>query len=315
MKNLKDVIILLGPTSVGKTRVSIKIARALKTEIISADSMQIYKGMDIGTAKPYREELLIVRHHMIDIVEPSERYSVGRFVEEVVPVIEHLLSNRKIPLIVGGTGLYIKALTRGLFSAPEADEELRRELKRQEQQAPGSLYKKLMELDPEKARELNPRDLRRIIRALEVIFKAEHPISDLQKELTSPLPYNFTKIGLTRNRKELYRMIELRVEEMFRQGLVEEVKRLLEKTPSETPLQAIGYKEVVEYLEGKKSLEETIHLIKRATRRYAKRQFTWFRKEPGIQWVDITGIHDTDEIFNKVLKETSLKRFISNEPL
>ncbi len=311
MKKESDVIILLGPTSVGKTSVSIKIALALDTEIISADSMQIYKGMDIGTAKPSREELSTVKHYMVDIIEPCERYSVGRFVEEVVPVIEHLHSKGKIPLIVGGTGLYIKALTRGLFSAPEADEELRRELKRQEAEAPGSLYKKLMELDPEKARQLSPNDLRRIIRALEVIFKAEHPLSYLQKELTRPLPYNFTKIGLTRNRKELYRMIELRVEEMFKQGLVEEVKILLEKKPSETPLQAIGYKEVIDYLKGKKSLDETIHLVKRATKRYAKRQFTWFRKEPGIQWVDITGIHEPDEIFTKVLQETSLKQFIS----
>ncbi|RMG69452.1 MAG: tRNA (adenosine(37)-N6)-dimethylallyltransferase MiaA [Nitrospirae bacterium] len=306
-----DVIILLGPTSVGKTSLSIKIAQALDTEIISADSMQIYRGMDIGTAKPSREELSMVRHHMIDIVEPSERYSVGRYVEEVVPIIEELHRRGKIPLIVGGTGLYIKALTRGLFSAPEADQELRNELKRQEEKSPGSLYQKLKELDPEKASMINPSDRRRIIRALEVCFKTDHPISDLQRELTEPLPYRFTKIGLTRDRKELYRLIELRVDDMFRRGLVEEVRRLIEANPSETPLQAIGYKETIDYLKGKRGLEETVRLIKRATKRYAKRQFTWFRKEPDIQWVDITGMFDVDEIFKKVLSETTLKGFIA----
>ncbi len=314
MKNTRDVIVLLGPTSVGKTALSIKIARALDTEIISADSMQIYRGMDIGTAKPSKEELSMVPHHMIDIVEPSERYSVGRFIEEVIPIIEGLHKRGKIPLVVGGTGLYIKALTRGLFSAPEADEDLRAELKRQEAENPGCLYRKLKELDPEKAASLNPNDTRRIIRALEVCFRAERPISELQREFTSPLPYSFTKIGLTRLRKELYRMIEERVDEMFQRGLIEEVRRLLEKNPSETPLQAIGYKEVISYLEGKKSLEETIHLVKRATKRYAKRQFTWFRKEPDIQWVDITGLFDTDAIYRRVLEKTTLRSFISDEP-
>ncbi|RME64464.1 MAG: tRNA (adenosine(37)-N6)-dimethylallyltransferase MiaA [Nitrospirae bacterium] len=232
-----------------------------------------------------------------------------------MPIIEGLHKKGKPPLIVGGTGLYIKALTRGLFSAPEADEELRRELKTLEARAPGTLYRKLQSLDPEKAKELNPNDLRRIIRALEVCFRTEHPISELQQELTEPLPYSFTKIGLTRDRRELYRMIEERVDEMFRKGLVDEVRRLLEKNPSETPLQAIGYKEVVDYLEGKKSLDETIHLIKRATKRYAKRQFTWFRKEPDIQWVDITGIQDPEVIFKKLLSETTLKRFVLSSAL
>ncbi|NOX21224.1 MAG: tRNA (adenosine(37)-N6)-dimethylallyltransferase MiaA [Nitrospirae bacterium] len=309
MKN-RDVIVLLGPTSVGKTALAIKIARVLDTEIISADSMQIYRGMDIGTAKPSKEELSMVRHHMIDIIEPSEGYSVGRFLDQAVKTIEALHKRGRIPLVVGGTGLYIKALTRGLFSAPEADEDLRRELKMKEKQCPGYLYKMLCELDPEKAASINPNDLRRIIRALEVYFKTARPISELQKELTEPLPYSFTKIGLTRDRKELYRMIEKRVDEMFERGLVQEVQRLLEKHPSETPLQAIGYKEVILYLEGKKSLDEVISMVKRATKRYAKRQFTWFKKEEAVQWVDITGMFSVEEIYEKVLKETDLKRFI-----
>ena len=312
MKN-RDVIVLLGPTSVGKTALAIRIARALDTEIISADSMQIYRGMDIGTAKPTKDELRKVKHHLIDVVDPSERYSVGRYIEEAVKIIETLHLRERIPLVVGGTGLYIKALTRGLFSAPEADEELRRELKRQEEESPGILYRKLAELDPEKAANINPNDLRRIIRALEVCFKTQRPISVLQARLTEPLPYRFTKIGLKRDRKELYRMIEQRVDEMFAQGLVKEVERLLSKNPSETPLQAIGYKEVILYLEGKKSLQEVIQLVKRATKRYAKRQFTWFKKEAEVQWVDITGLYSVDEIYEKVLRETNLKRFILTE--
>jgi tRNA dimethylallyltransferase len=272
--------------------------------------MQIYKGMDIGTAKPTKEQLSQVKHHMIDIIEPSESYSVGRYIKEVKPIIERLHSLQKVPLVVGGTGLYIKAMTRGLFEAPEANPELRKQLKEIEERNPGTLYAELQRLDPQKAKEVSPTDLRRIIRALEVIMTAERPMSSLQRELTSPLPYQFYKIGLTRDRKELYRIIEKRVEEMFNRGLVEEVERLLKKNPTEVALQAIGYKEVIAYLRGETELEETIRVIKKATKRYAKRQFTWFRKEEAVQWVDITGLFDPEEIFQKIIRETNLKEFI-----
>lgn len=303
----KRILILTGPTCVGKTGLSLLIAEYLDTEIISADSMQIYRGMDIGTAKPSHDERRRVRHHMIDIVEPSERYNAGRYIDDVMPIIRSLHGRGAIPLVVGGTGLYIRAMTRGIFDAPQSDPELRAYLRELEEASPGILYGKLQELDPEKASLIKPGDLRRIIRALEVILKTGSPMSVLEREFTKPLPYEFIKIGLTRQRRELYRMIEERVDEMFRQGLVEEVKRLLERNPSETPLQAIGYKEVIAYLRGEQSLDETVHLVKRATKRYAKRQFTWFRKEPGIQWVDITGLRDERDIFEKVLKGTTLK--------
>ena len=303
----KRILILTGPTCVGKTGLSLLIAEYLDTEIISADSMQIYRGMDIGTAKPSHDERRRVKHHMIDIVEPSERYSAGRYIDDVMPIIRSLHGRGVIPLVVGGTGLYIRAMTRGIFDAPQSDPELRAYLRELEEASPGILYGKLQELDPEKASLIKPGDLRRIIRALEVILKTGSPMSVLEREFTKPLPYEFIKIGLTRQRRELYRMIEERVDEMFRQGLVEEVKRLLERNPSETPLQAIGYKEVIAYLRGEQSLDETVHLVKRATKRYAKRQFTWFRKEPGIQWVDITGLRDERDIFEKVLKGTTLK--------
>jgi len=302
----KRVIIITGPTGVGKTGVSLLVAEALGTEIISADSMQVYRGMDIGTAKPSLEERARVRHHMIDIVDPSETYSAGRYIRDVTPLIEGLLDSGRLPVVIGGTGLYIRTLTSGLFSAPEADPELRAALIELESRMPGRLYQELKRIDPLKASSIDPADKRRVIRALEVSLKAGRPVSELQRELTEPLPYKFIKIGLTRERGELYRMIEERVEEMFARGLVDEVARLLGMNPSETPLQAIGYKEVIGYIRGEQGLDETKLLVKRATKRYAKRQFTWFRKEEGIHWVDITGLLTPEEVFEKVESETGI---------
>jgi tRNA dimethylallyltransferase len=306
------VIIITGPTGVGKTGFSLLMAEALQTEIISADSMQIYRWMDVGTAKPAPEEKARVRHYMIDIVDPSETYSAGRYLRDVSPLIEGFHRRGKLPIVIGGTGLYIKTLTRGLFSAPEADPELRSALLSLEHRIPGRLYQELFKIDPQRACTIEPADKRRIIRALEVSLKAGRPVSELQRECTSPLPYEYIKIGLTRDRKELYRLIEERVEDMFARGLVDEVARLLRMNPSETPLQAIGYKEVFGYLRGELGLDETKLLVKRATKRYAKRQFTWFKKEDAIQWVDITGLFSPEEVFEKVGRETGIiSRFSS----
>lgn len=301
---MNKVLILLGPTGVGKTGASILLAKALNTEIISADSMQIYRHMDIGTAKPSKEERATVRHHMIDIVNPSEAYSTGKYIEAVVPIIEGLHKTERIPVVVGGTGLYIKAMTKGIFSGPSADWTLREYLLSMEKEENGSLYNYLKELDPEAAEKITPNDTRRIIRALEVCLKSKETLSEMQKKLTSPLPFEFIKIGLSRERKELYRMIEKRVDKMIIDGLVNEVKKAIEMTGnSEIPLpsmQAIGYKEVAMYLQGQITLDEAIRLVKRGTKRYAKRQFTWFRKEEGIHWFDITGIDDSREAFMRV---------------
>jgi tRNA dimethylallyltransferase len=297
---MNRVIILLGPTGVGKTGVSILLAKELKTEIISADSMQIYRHMDIGTAKPSKEERTIVKHHMIDIVNPWKSYSTGKYITTVIPIIDKLHGKLKIPIVVGGTGLYIKAMTRGIFSGPPADWTLREELLSTEKEGRGSLYNYLKELDTDAAGKITPNDTRRIIRALEVCLKSNTSISEMQKKLTQPLPYDFIKIGLTRDRKELYRMIEKRVAIMIESGLVEEVRNILTINPDRTPMQAIGYKEIAMYLYGDITLEEAIRLIKRGTKRYAKRQFTWFRKEEGIHWIDITGIYDNHEAFMRV---------------
>ncbi len=307
---MNKVIILLGPTGVGKTGASILLAKALNTEIISADSMQIYRHMDIGTAKPSKEERATVRHHMIDIVNPSEAYSTGKYIEAVVPIIEGLHKTERIPVVVGGTGLYIKAMTKGIFSGPSADWTLREYLLSMEKEENGSLYNYLKELDPEAAEKITPNDTRRIIRALEVCLKSKETLSEMQKKLTRPLPYEFIKIGLSRERKELYNMIEERVDKMIIDGLVNEVKKVIEMIGnSEIPLpsmQAIGYKDIAMYLQGQITLDEAIRLVKRGTKRYAKRQFTWFRKEEDIHWVNITGINESHEAFmrvNHVLKD------------
>jgi len=321
---MNKVIILLGPTGVGKTGISILLAKKLGTEIISADSMQIYKYMDIGTAKPAPEERAVVKHHMIDIVDPWESYSTGKYITAAASIIEGLNKTKKIPVVVGGTGLYIKAMTRGIFSGPSADWTLRENLLSMEKEEKGSLYNYLKKLDPEAAEKITPNDTRRIVRALEVCLKSNKSMSEIQKKLTQPLPYEFIKIGLSRERKELYRLIEKRVDKMVENGLTEEVNQVIglikdaetrrhgdTNTFSVSPvhhfsvssfssMQAIGYKEIAMYLHGKITLEEAIRLIKRGSKRYAKRQFTWFRKEEGIHWVDITGIDDSKEIFMRV---------------
>ncbi len=310
------VIILLGPTGVGKSGVSILLANALDTEIISADSMQIYRHMDIGTAKPTLGERAMVNHHMIDIVNPWETYSTGKYIEAVVPIMEELHKTGKIPIAVGGTGLYIKAMTRGIFSGPSADWSLREDLFSMEKKEKGSLYHLLKDLDPETAERITPNDTRRLIRAVEVCLKSVSSMSEMQRKMTKPLPYEFIKIGLYRDRKELYQMIEQRVDKMISNGLVEEAKRVIEMikdaatqsngTLPMPSMQAIGYKELALYLEGEITLEEATRLIKKRSKSYAKRQSTWFKKEEGICWIDITGIDDSNEIFMKVLPVVSV---------
>ncbi|WP_333653386.1 tRNA (adenosine(37)-N6)-dimethylallyltransferase MiaA [Dissulfurispira sp.] len=313
------VIILLGPTGVGKTAVSILLAKHLNTEIISSDSMQIYKHMDIGTAKPSEEEQQTVKHHMIDIVEPWESFSTGEYIKAVQPIIANLHNSNRIPIIVGGTGLYIKAMTRGIFKGPSADWDLRNELLQREEKFPGYLYEYLKSLDPVAASKIMPADTRRVVRALEVCLKSNKTMSEMHQLLTQPLPYEFIKIGITRDRKELYMMIEQRVDKMIDARLVDEVKNVIQMIKehfskselnsslithhsSLSSMQAIGYKEIAMHLNGEISLDEAIALVKKRSRNYAKRQFTWFKKEEGIQWIDVTGIHEPNEIFEAVVQ-------------
>ncbi|MDW7998944.1 MAG: tRNA (adenosine(37)-N6)-dimethylallyltransferase MiaA [Thermodesulfovibrio sp.] len=303
----KRIIILLGPTGVGKTDISITLAKLLNTEIISSDSMQIYKYMDIGTAKPNLQQRKEVIHHMIDIVNPWEYFSTGAYIEMASEIIENLFKKKKTPLVVGGTGLYLRAMTEGIFEGPDADWDLRTELLEKERDKPGSLYNLLKEIDPAKADKIYPSDLRRILRALEVFFKEKKRISELQETLTKPLPYDFIKIGITRERKELYRIIEERVDKMISSGLIEEVRKVLSLikknsvSPSPLPaLQAIGYKEIAGFLADLYSLEEAVRLIKKRTKNYAKRQFTWFKKEKDIKWFDVSGRYDFERIAEEI---------------
>ena len=303
---MNKIIVLLGPTGVGKTGASILLAKELGAEIISADSMQIYRHMDIGTAKPSEKERDGVIHHMIDIVDPSEAYSAGRYIADVTPVVERLIGQGRVPVIVGGTGLYIKAMTRGIFSGPSSDPELRERLLAMEKQRKGALCELLVKLDPEAAGRIEQNDVRRLIRAIEVCEKSSMTISDMQRDHTRPMPYDFVKIGLTRDRKELYRMIDSRVDEMLRAGLVEEVMTVLGMRTDMTPLQAIGYREIIRHLNNEIDLQESVRLIKRNSRRYAKRQYTWFRQEEDIRWVDVTGLHDSLQVLQAIKQALSL---------
>lgn len=317
---MNKVLILLGPTGVGKTGVSLLIAKALDTEIISADSMQIYRHMDIGTAKPTADERDGITHHMIDIAEPWETYSSGKYIAAVQPIIEQLLGQGKIPIIVGGTGLYIKAMTRGIFSGPSADWVLREELLTREQETKGILYEYLKTLDPVAVDKITPNDTRRLLRALEVCLKSGVKMSEMQQSFTRPLPYEFIKIGITRERKELYRMIEERADAMITGGLIGEVRMVIDLITNQNrmqderhtsgvseqryctvpSMQAIGYKEIARHLGGELSLTEAATLMKKASKRYAKRQFTWFRKEENILWINVTGMTDPHEILSKM---------------
>ncbi len=301
------VIIILGPTGVGKTGFSILLAKALDTEIISADSMQVYRHMDTGTAKPSPAQLKAVPHRLINILPPDESFSAGLFRQKAVEAINELHGRGRIPVIVGGTGLYIRSLTMGLFEGPSADWSLRRDLMEDERRFGGGyLYNKLRALDPGAAAGIQPNDLRRIVRALEVSIKEKKAISEVRRVMTRPSDYDFIKIGLSRDRKELYHLIEKRVDKMMESGLLEETRRLLGMKPDRTAMQAIGYKEMKMYLDGLVDLDEAVRLVKKRTKMYAKRQFTWFRKEPDIHWVDITGIMEADEIFAKVLNDVKI---------
>ena len=287
---LKKVLVILGPTASGKTKVSLEIADILKEEIISADSRQVYRFMDIGTAKPTLEQRKKVPHHLIDIVDPDQYFTVADYSRRAREALKEVVSKGKEPVIVGGSGLYLRALFKGIFKGPGRDEKIRQKLKdRAEKCGSESLYLELKKKDPEAAQKIGPHNLVRIIRALEVYELTGKRISDLQKEGEyPPEEYDFIKIGLNLNRKTLYQRIEQRVEEMIKAGLIDEVESLKRKgyDLSLAPLRTFGYKEIFQYLEGEISLDEAIDKIKLNTRHYAKRQLTWFKKEEEVIWMD-----------------------------
>lgn len=293
----QPVLIVVGPTAVGKTKFSLRLAEKLQAEIISADSMQVYKGMDIGTAKAGREEQKRVKHHLIDVVDPDQSFNVANYVSLAEKVLADLKARNKTALLTGGTGLYIDALIDGfLFPDSEADPKLRAELAAQAKKDPLSLHNRLKEVDAKSARRIHPNDHRRLVRALEVYLRTGEPISVLQeKKAQEERPYNPLYIGLNRRRPELYARINKRVDEMIALGLIEEVQGLLQAYPEQpTALQALGYKEIAWYLQGKMSLAEAIELLKRDTRRYAKRQLSWFRRNKKIHWFNVSKISEEE---------------------
>ncbi|HEW91964.1 MAG TPA: tRNA (adenosine(37)-N6)-dimethylallyltransferase MiaA [Thermotogaceae bacterium] len=292
--------IICGPTAVGKTRISIEIAKEFDAEIISMDSMQIYKYMDIGTAKPSLIERKMVPHHMIDIVYPDEEYNVYKYVKEALKIVDNIRSRRKLPIFVGGTGLYVDGLTKGIIEV-EPDKELRKKLKKFEEKNPGSLRSMLEEFDPLAAQKIHPNDLKRIIRALEVILKVKRKFSELQKNVVSS--GDFVLIILNRDRKELYERVNQRVENMIESGLIEEVKELLNMgyKPNLNSMKAIGYKETIDFIRGKYKFDEYVHVLKRNSRHYARRQLIWFRRyHDNTYWINLSEMP-----FDKSIEEIS----------
>ena len=282
------IIVICGATGIGKTSVGIELAQKFGGEIISADSMQIYRYMDIGTAKPTPAELAQVQHHMIDIVDPDEDYDAVQFSRQARDRIAEIAKRGRVPFIVGGTGLYIKALLHGLFQSKPVDPKIRNRLKIEaEKNGSQAFHERLQQVDPDTAGRLHPNDSYRILRALETIESTGKSISELHQEHGfEDDPYTALKIGLQMDRRKLYERIDKRVDLMIEAGLVEEVKKLLRMgyTADLKSMQSIGYRHVVEYLQDKVQWDECIRTLKRDTRRFAKRQFTWFGADQQIQW-------------------------------
>jgi tRNA dimethylallyltransferase len=281
------VAVLVGPTAVGKTAVALALAQAVGAEIVNADSVQVYRELDIGTAKPTAAERALVPHHLLDAAAPPEIYDAARYSLEGREVLARLQARQVPPLVVGGTGLYVKALLHGLFAEGSPRRGVRQRLREElTGYGPEFLHQRLAALDPPTAARLHPRDTYRLLRALEVMETTGQPLSALlAAHRFQDSPYRVLKIGLNLPREELYRRITLRLDLMLAQGWLAEVRGLLERyPPSLKPFQSIGYRHLSNFLTGRWSWEEAVTLLLRDTRRYAKRQLTWFRSDPEIQW-------------------------------
>ncbi|QSF42732.1 tRNA (adenosine(37)-N6)-dimethylallyltransferase MiaA [Paenibacillus tianjinensis] len=310
----RKVLVLLGPTAVGKTRLSLELAAAYNAEIISGDSMQVYRGMDIGTAKITSAEMKGIPHHLIDIHDPEDAYSAAEFQEQGKRLIEEISARGKLPFIVGGTGLYIESLCYGFrFSEAVADEAFRSEQDAfAEEHGAEALHARLAAVDPASAARLHPNDRRRIIRALEIHHQTKVTLSAAQADQKKESPYELCLIGLTMDRKILYKRIEDRIDQMLEQGLIQEVQGLLDKgyNRSLVSMQGLGYKEIAAYLAGELTYDEAVTLLKRDTRRFAKRQLSWFRHMKEIQWIEDFNEQNYPENLVKI-REIIYRRFES----
>ena len=285
-----NIYVIGGPTASGKSKLAVELAKRINGEIISADSMQIYKDMNIGTAKLTKEEMQGIKHHLLDFVSPEERYSVANFKTDAKIKIEEILKKGKTPIIVGGTGLYIDSMIYGIeFQDEKINKEYREELNElAEKEGLERLYEEARKIDPEAMKKISINDKKRIIRVLEIYHKTGKTKTEVEKKSRkNEIKYNYKMFAITMNREKLYERIEKRVDQMIEQGLIEEVQSILNKYHKfPTAMQGLGYKEVVEYLENKLTKEEMIEKIKKKTRHYAKRQLTWFRKNKETIWLD-----------------------------
>ena len=314
---MKDLIILTGPTAVGKTALSINLAKAVNGEIISADSMQVYKHMDIGTAKVTKEEMDGVKHYLIDAIEPTEDFHVVRFKEMVEEAMAEIYAKGKVPIICGGTGFYIQAILYDIqFAEQEIDYTYRHELEAfAEENGNEALHDKLKKVDPESAETIPAANRKRVVRALEYYHQTGEKFSvHNAREKERKSPYNFAYFVLNDDRKLLYNRIDKRVDIMMSAGLLDEVKGLLAMgcKPGMTSMDGIGYKEILTYLNGSSSLEDAVELIKKNSRNYAKRQLTWFRREDEVIWLDKTILKSDQEILDFILKALKEKGIIKS---
>jgi tRNA dimethylallyltransferase len=301
----KVAIVLVGPTGVGKTALSVQLADEIPVEIISADSRQIYKYLNIGTAKPSDDILSKIPHHFINMLEPDENYSAGQFGLQARVVIDEIFRRERIPLIVGGSGLYLKALLDGFFEGDVRDERIRNSLERRlEEEGSEPLYNDLVKLDKTAAAKIHPNNGQRIIRALEVCLTADAKFSDLQKKKLPDPDFTVLKFGINKPRSQLYADIDRRVDQMFENGLLAEVVGILERgfEKNLNSLNSVGYKEVIDYLEGNLDFETCVKLIKQNSRRYAKRQLTWFRADDEIRWFMLDDKMGFREISRQIIK-------------
>ncbi|MDD5566490.1 MAG: tRNA (adenosine(37)-N6)-dimethylallyltransferase MiaA [Candidatus Omnitrophica bacterium] len=298
----KKVFFLVGPTAIGKSKIAIILAKKLNAEIVSCDSMQVYKGLDIITSKPALADRREVPHHLIDVISPKEQYDVSRYRRNAMQAISRILRKQKTPLFVGGTGLYMSVVIDGIFKHKSANARIRAKLYREAvHKGNVQLFQRLARVDPEAAARIHPHDLKRIVRALEVFEATGQPISKLQKQrkgLTDT--YEVSCVCLDMERNQLYRRIEQRVGRMFKEGLVEEVKKLSKSALSKTASLALGIREVGGYLKGVYGLDEAKRLLIRNTRLYAKRQLTWFRKDRRIHWIKVRVRDSAREIADKI---------------
>ncbi len=316
---MNPLIILTGPYAVGKTALSIRLAKAIGGEIISADSMQVYRRMDIGSAKITKEEMMGVPHHLIDVLEPSEEFNVTVFQTMAKAAVEEIYSRGHIPIVAGGTGFYIQALLNDIdFTETGEDTSIRTELEKiAEEKGADYLHGLLLIIDTESARQIHANNVKRVVRAIEFYRQTGERISEHNKrEREKKSPYDFLYFVVNTDRDTLYQRIDKRVDQMVELGLVEEVKQLKESgcTRDMVSMQGLGYKEILDYLQGEHSLEEALYLLKRDTRHFAKRQITWFKREKDVRWLNLPDYgYDLDKVLEKMIEDINERYGLENK--